>query len=112
MVWLQVEELPQRSVARQVRTTIKFGPQPAFVTVLTIVMVTLVPLARSVALGGSNDQELVQMTPLSGAQMKIGGVASTTLTVWLHVARLVQLSVACQTRVAVKVLPQKPAVLV
>ena len=37
---------------------------------------------------------------------------STTVTVWLHTAVLVQVSVARQVRVALKVLPQKPARLV
>src|SRR3989442_7706135 len=41
-----------------------------------------------------------------------GAVVSTTVTVWLHWGLLVQASVACQVRVASKVLPQWPAVLV
>src|SRR3954471_19578042 len=41
-----------------------------------------------------------------------GGVVSITVTVWLHVALLLQLSIACHTRVASKVFPQWPAVLV
>src|SRR5258705_10547247 len=41
-----------------------------------------------------------------------GGVVSITVTVWLQVALLLQPSMACQTRVVSKVLPQWPAVLV
>src|SRR5258705_12323918 len=41
-----------------------------------------------------------------------GGVVSATVTVWLHVLLLPQASVACQVRVASKVVPQWPAVLV
>src|SRR5437867_3012997 len=40
-----------------------------------------------------------------------GGVVSTTMIAWLHVA-LVQASAACQLRVAVKVLPQPALVVV
>src|ERR1039458_9502671 len=36
----------------------------------------------------------------------VGGVVSTTVTVWLHSAWLVHASTAVQVRVAVKVLPQ------
>jgi hypothetical protein len=44
--------------------------------------------------------------------MTVGGVVSTTRTVWLQVAELLQVSVACQVRVAIKVVPQEPALLV
>ena len=45
-------------------------------------------------------------------QSMVGAVVSTTITVWLHVALLLQASLACQVRVASKVLPQWLAVFV
>ena len=38
--------------------------------------------------------------------MKVGGVVSTTVTVWLQKAMLLQVSVAFQVRVALKVQPE------
>src|SRR6266851_4272393 len=72
-----------------------------------------VPLL-SVAVGGSKVQALPNCTVLLVllVQSITGAVVSTTVTVWLHVALLLQASVACQVRVASKVLPQWPAVLV
>src|ERR1041384_2562360 len=66
----------------------------------------------SVAVGGSKDQGLVHSTVLLGAQLMVGGVRSSTVTVWLHWAELPQASVAFQVRVASKVLPQWPVRLV
>src|SRR2546423_8001201 len=66
----------------------------------------------SVAVGGSKDQALVHSTALSGTQVMVGLVVSTTVTFWLPSAVLPQASVARQVRVASKVLPQWPAVLV
>ena len=40
-------------------------------------------------------------TVLLLAQVMTGGVVSTTVTVWLHVALLLQQSVACQVRVII-----------
>src|SRR5438132_637691 len=76
------------------------------VTVLRMVMVA-VPLL-SVAVGRSKVQAVPNCTVLLVllAQSMTGAVVSTTVTVWLHRALLVQASVACQVRVASKVLPQ------
>src|SRR6266567_1119941 len=72
----------------------------------------LVPLL-SVAVGASK----VQMAPSSMVllvllQVITGTVVSATVTFWLQEALLPQASVACQMRVASKVLPQWLAVLV
>src|SRR5439155_24106352 len=66
----------------------------------------------SLAVGGSKDQALVHSTVLLGTQEMVGGVWSSTVTVWLHSAVLPQASVARQVRVASKVLPQWPVRLV
>src|SRR5712664_528914 len=66
----------------------------------------------SLAVGASKAQLLVHSTILSGTQLMVGLVVSTTVTFWLQSAVLPQASVACQVRVASKVLPQWPAVLV
>src|SRR2546426_36256 len=113
-VWLHWAVLVQASVACQVRVASKVLPQwPAvLVTVLRMVMVAVSLL--SVAVGGSKVQALPNCTVLLVllVQFMTGAVVSTTVTVWLHWAVLVQASVACQVRVASKVLPQWPAVLV
>src|SRR5437773_8896055 len=110
--WLQSAVLPQASVARQVRVASKVLPQwPAgLVTVLRMVMVALPQV--SLAVGALNDQALVHSTVLSGTQMMVGLVLSSTVTFWLHSAVLPQASVARQVRVASKVLPQWPVRLV
>src|SRR5437773_6814776 len=110
--WLHSAVLPQASVARQVRVASKVLPQwpVRLVTVLRMVMVTLPQV--SVAVGTSKDQALVHSTILSGTQVMVGLVESTTVTFWLQSAVLPQASVARQVRVASKVLPQWPAVLV
>src|SRR5262245_38867355 len=78
MVWLQVAPLLQPSVARQVRVTRNVWPHgPALVTVETMLMVTLVPSQRSVAVGGMKDQVEEHSTVRSLAQVRIGGVRST-----------------------------------
>src|SRR6266853_753325 len=66
----------------------------------------------SLAAGASKVQLLVHSTVLSGTQVMVGLVVSTTVTFWLQSAVLPQASVARQVRVASKVLPQWPAVLV
>src|SRR5438034_1347361 len=66
----------------------------------------------SLAVGASKDQVLVHSTVLLGTQVMVGGVWSSTVTVWLHSAVLPQASVARQVRVASKVLPQWPVRLV
>src|SRR5260370_10127204 len=75
-------------------------------------MIVLVPLL-SVAVGVSKVQGVPNSTVLLVLlQVITGAVASTTVTFWLQEALLPQRSVACQTRVASKVLPQWPAVFV
>src|SRR6266404_2954693 len=111
--WLQEALLPQASVAIHTRVASKVGPQwPAvLVTVLTIVIV-LVPLL-SVAVGASKVQALPSsIVLLVLLQVITGVVVSTAVTFWLQEALLPQASVACQVRVASKVVPQRPAVLV
>src|SRR5207237_10588872 len=80
------------------------------VTVPRMVMVALPQV--SLALGASKDQALVHSTVLLGTQMMVGLVVSSTVTFWLQSAALPQASVARHVRVASKVLPQWPAVLV
>src|SRR5436190_11072003 len=75
-----------------------------------MVMVTLPQV--SLAVGASKDQGLAHSTILSGTQVMVGLVVSTTVTFWLQSAVLPQASVARQVRVASKVLPQWPVVLV
>src|SRR5947207_1739523 len=75
-----------------------------------MVMVTLPQV--SLAVGASNVQLLVHSTVLLGMQMIVGLVVSTTVTFWLQLAVLPQASVARQVRVASKVFPQWPVVLV
>src|SRR5213594_94714 len=75
-------------------------------------MTMLVP-PLSVVLGWSKLQAAPSWTVLLVVlQLITGAVVSMTLTVWLHWALLPQASVAAQVRVASKVLPQWPAVLV
>src|SRR5262249_57260977 len=112
-VWLHWAVLPHASVATQVRVASKVVPQwPAvLVTVPTTVITALPPL--SVAVGGSKLQAVPSCTVLLVLlQLMTGAVVSITLTVWLHCAVLPQASVATQVRVASKVVPQWPAVLV
>src|SRR5438876_10156687 len=80
------------------------------VTVLRTVMVTLPQV--SVAVGASKDQVLEHSTVLLPTQMMVGLVVSCTVTFWLQSAVLPQASVARQVRVASKVLPQWPVMLV
>src|SRR6266446_7281730 len=76
-----------------------------------MVMVMLVP-PMSPALGASKLQAVPSSTVLLALQVITGAVGSATSTVWLHRLKLPQASVACQVRVASKVLAQWPAVLV
>src|SRR6266568_1380602 len=113
-VWLHRALLPQASVAAQVLVASKVLPQwPAvLVTVLSTVMAMLVP-PLSVAVGWSKLQTAPSWTVLLVLlQLMTGAVVSTACTVWLHWALLPQASVAAQVRVASKVLPQWPVVLV
>src|SRR5262249_58455204 len=77
----------------------------------TMLITALLPL--SVAVGGSKLQAVPSCTVLLVlAQLMTEAVVSTTVTVWLHCAVLPHASVATQVRVASKVVPQWPAVLV
>src|SRR4030095_6832401 len=62
--------------------------------------------------GGSKFQAAVHSTVLSATQVIVGFVVSRTVTFWLHSAKLPQSSVARQVRVASKVFPQRPVLLV
>src|SRR5438874_270793 len=80
---------------------------------MVLKMVIVLKPLLSVALGASK----VQAAPCSTVllvllQVITGAVVSNTVTFWLHWAKLPQASVACQLRVASKVLPQWPVVLV
>src|SRR5258706_11893844 len=75
-------------------------------------MVTVTLPQVSLALGASKDQALAHSTVLLATQIMVGLVVSTTVTFWLQSAVLPQASVARQVRVASKVLPQRPVVLV
>src|SRR5438094_10172642 len=110
--WLQSAVLPQASVARQVRVASKVLPQwPAIlVTVASLVIVTLPQV--SLAVGALKDQALVHSTVLLGTQVMVGSEERRVGKVWMQSAVLPQASVARQVRVASKVLPQWPAVVV
>src|ERR1051326_4572654 len=102
-VWLQVAALPQMSIAVQVRVAVKVFPQAELVSVRPGAIMTFAPSHASRATGVSKVQLLPHSTVLSEPQRRSGGVASTTVTVWLHRALLLQLSVASHVRVAVSV---------
>jgi len=99
-VWLQVVLLVQQSVACHVRVMIVWQESP-FVTVFRTVSVRLVPQQTSEADGSSKFHAAPHSTVLLVAQVRTGGVVSVIVTVWLHVALLVQQSVACHVRVMV-----------
>ena len=104
---------PHPSVADQVRVASNVLPQCplTFVTVARIEIVE-VPLL-SVAVGASKLQAVPCSTVLLVLlQVMTGAVVSTTLTVCAHCEVLPQLSEVAQVRVASKVAPQWPAVLV
>jgi hypothetical protein len=109
--WLHRLVLRQESNASQVRVALKVLPQKPvrLVVVLTIRRVTFVPSQMSLLVGGSKLQGVPHSTFLAPEQAIPGGVVSITVMVWLHVFELPQWSVALQKRVALKVLPQKPA---
>src|SRR4051812_17841221 len=98
MLWLQVALLRHSSVATQVRVASRDLPQSPFVTVLTIRMVTLVPSQTSEAVGGVKSHGKPHSTIRSREHLSTGGSVSNTVTVWLHVAVLVQESVARHVR--------------
>src|SRR5712691_668796 len=96
-------------MAAQVRVAEKVLPQSALVVVVRMTM-RLVPHASAGALGGSKVQAVPHSTVLFVAQVMLGRVVSTTVTVWLHVFVLLQASMAAQVRVAEKVFPQSALV--
>ena len=81
--------LLHESMAFHVRVALKVAPHSGFVTVFTTLMSTFVPSQLSLAVGASNCQFVPHATVRSGWQTTTGGVRSTTVTTWLHVARLV-----------------------
>src|SRR5438445_5284 len=104
----------QASVACQVCVALNVLEEGIAVFVMAGILMIALVLLLSVAVGRSKVQALPNCTVLLVllVQFMTGAVVSTTVTVWLHWALLVQASVACQVRVASKVLPQWPAVLV
>jgi hypothetical protein len=111
MVWLQVLVLPQRSVASQVRVATKVLPQPTFVTVPRIVIVTGPQGFKDVGVSKPKSPTPHSLV-LFPEQAIAGPWVSTTLIVWVQVLVLPQGSVASQVRVAEKVLPQSTLVIV
>jgi len=101
--------LPQAFVATQTLVALKVLPQAGFVTVLTTVIV-LLPLAVGVSKVQAAPHCTVLLVLL--LQSIIGALVSTTVTLWLQELLLPQASVACQIRVASKVVPQCPITLV
>src|SRR5580765_6375685 len=95
---------------RHVRMAVIESPHTTLVCVPTR-SIRLVP-HESFAVGISNAHCDVHSTFLLVGQLIIGGVVSTTVTVWLHCAVLPQPFMACQIRVAVNVPPQKPELFV
>src|SRR5947199_272663 len=71
-----------------------------------------VPQPSAGADGGSNVHAVPHSTVLFVAHVIVGGVVSTTVTVWLQVFVLLHASIAAQVRVAEKVLPQSGFVVV
>src|ERR1051326_2098027 len=89
--------------------------KPAEVVMLLIsVTVTFVPSQSSTAAGGVNGGfEPVHSTTTLLAQVSTGGVVSTTRMICVQVLALLQVSIACQTRVIRKRFEQvRPAVVV
>jgi hypothetical protein len=100
-VWLQLAVLPQASVACQVRVAVKVPPQcPAVLVTLPTMLIVTLPQV-SLAVGASKLQAVAHSAVLSAAQAIVGGVVSFTVTVWLQVLLLPQVSLALQVRVAV-----------
>src|SRR5215472_9853409 len=75
-------------------------------------MVTMPLLSVAVGVSNVHAVPICTVLLLLLVQSITGVVVSITETVWLQVASLLQPSMACQTRVASKVLPQWLAVLV
>ena len=100
----------QVSVACQVRIAVnRFGQRglAALVTVLTRVITTFVPEQTSTAVGAVKPNGLPHSMIWFGAQLSAGGVVSTIVMLWLQVAMLVQVSVACHVRVTLNKFGQR-----
>src|SRR5262249_2284859 len=84
IVWLHMEMFVQESKARQVRVAVKAFVQPALgrlVTVLTTSIVTFVPSQMSLAKGRVKLKGVPHSTVWLSAQVRVGGVVSTSVTV-------------------------------
>jgi hypothetical protein len=101
MIWLQLELLPQLSVAVQVRVMTWLPAQlPAAVTSLWVMEAT--PLQSSVAVAVpvlAASVEAVQSIVLLAGQVIVGACVSVTVMVCVQLEALPQLSVAVQIRV-------------
>src|SRR4051812_10251401 len=109
MVWLQVAELPQRSVALHTLTTVKRVGQTSpvvLVVVLTATTSTLVPSQLSNTAGVIRESGAPHSMVTLVAQVRAGGVVSTTVMVWLQVLKLPHWSVARQVRTATRLVGQ------
>jgi hypothetical protein len=109
-VWLQLAGLPQASVAVHVRVTqYSCGQAPGVVTSLKVT--AGLGSHASLTVGGGNIGKAGQAMGETGAgQVMLGGLLSSTHTVWLHVAELPEASVAVQVRVTQYSCGQAPAV--
>ena len=103
IVWTQVDVLPHASVAVQVRVMIgSAGHRPDTVISACVIPVTILQASVAVACPVAEGAELAaQSMVILGGQVSTGPVLSTTTMTWLHVAVLLQLSVAVQVRVIV-----------
>src|ERR1043166_2138474 len=109
MVWTKFAlMLPQPSVKFHVRTSVKLLPQTGVIMSLTKWMAGLAA-QLSIAAGANAKAAAMPDTSLHssaasrlpGTVITTGGMVSTTVTVWLHVAMLPQRSVACHVLVRV-----------
>src|SRR5688572_20312700 len=98
MVRLHIAELPQSSVATQVRVTLYVLPQPGVVASTNAIdtLASQASLAETVPKAGAAGHSMGDTTV---GQIIVGGVMSCTVMVRLQVAELPQSSVATQVRV-------------
>src|SRR5229473_1209566 len=76
---------------------------------MVLITCTATVLQESEARGASNDQASLINTVFAGAQVRVGGVVSRTVMVWMQLAELPQASVAVQVR-AMTLVPVQPLV--
>jgi hypothetical protein len=101
--FVQSALFPQQSTAFQMAVMVSWHVPVLLVVTFASTMETLVPQHASKAVGGSSDHVVLpHCTVWLLAQVMTGGVVSMTVTVWLHVAELLQQSVACHVRVMIK----------